>query len=65
MTFEESLKNLGIEEYADRIFNSNSHGELFHLLDYISLAEYFTDKELFVMCFKEIIRPKSYRRWFI
>lgn len=56
MTFEEALKNLGIEEYADRIFHSNSHGELFHLLDYILIAEHFTDKQFFRWWFKEIIK---------
>lgn len=39
MTFEQALKKLNIEEYGERIFNSNSHGELFHLADYIFLAE--------------------------
>jgi len=39
MTFQEALKELGIEEYKERIFNSNSHGELFHLNDYIIIAE--------------------------
>ena len=29
MTFGEALKKLGIEEYKERIYNSNSHGELF------------------------------------
>ena len=56
MTFQESLKALGIEEYADRIWNSNSHGELFHLVDYILLAEWFTDKELFKLMFCEIVK---------
>ncbi len=56
MTFEESLKNLGIEDYSDRIFHSNSHGELFHLLDYILFAEIFTDKIFFKSMFCEIVR---------
>ena len=38
MNFNEALKVLGIEDYAERIFNSNSHGELFHLHQYIQLA---------------------------
>ena len=33
MNFEEALKKLDIEEYEERIINSNSHGELFHLQD--------------------------------
>ena len=39
MTFEEALKKLDIEDYSTRIFNSNSHGELFHLMDYIAIAQ--------------------------
>ena len=39
MTYEEAIKKLGLERYSQRIINSNSHGELFHLLDYIRLAE--------------------------
>lgn len=39
MDFKESLKFLGISEYEERIFKSNSHGELFHLTDYIWIAE--------------------------
>ena len=38
MSFKEALKILNIEEYGDRIFRSNSHGELFHCMDYILLA---------------------------
>ena len=39
MTFNEALKKLNIEDYGERIFNSNSHGELSHCMDYISLAQ--------------------------
>jgi len=39
MSFTEALKILNIEDYRDRIFNSNSHGELFHLQDYITVAQ--------------------------
>ena len=39
MTFKKALTVLGIEDYGRRIFNSNSHGELFHLSDYLCLAE--------------------------
>ena len=37
--FKKALKRLNIEDYYSRIFNSSSHGELFHLGDYIMLAE--------------------------
>lgn len=56
MTFDESLKKLGIEEYSERILNSNSRGELSHLQDYFLLAEYFTDKEPFPELFKGIVK---------
>ena len=39
MNFKESLKILNIEDYEERIFNSNSHGELFHCFDYITVAQ--------------------------
>lgn len=38
MTFKQALKKLNIEDYGERIFQSNSHGELFHLQDYILIA---------------------------
>jgi hypothetical protein len=41
MTFQEALKKLNIEDYADRIWNSNSHGELFFIQDYINMATSF------------------------
>lgn len=52
MTFQEALKKLDIEDYGSRIFNSNSHGELFHLAQYFSMAEKL----------KEI---GGFREWFI
>jgi hypothetical protein len=39
MTLQDALKILHIEKYHDRIINSNSHGELFHIMDYAMLAE--------------------------
>ena len=47
----EVLQKLGIEEYADRIFHSNSHGELFHLDDYYRLYELYKDSEAFMEYF--------------
>lgn len=41
MSFQEAVKYLGIERYAERIWNSNSHGELFHCDDYIWLAQWY------------------------
>ena len=63
MTFEESLKTLGIEDYSDRIFNSNSHGELFHLVDYIWLAEHFSAKDLLFHEWFEIIVKSAEQNW--
>ncbi len=56
MNFHESLKILGIEEYGERIFNSNSHGELFHLYDYISLAESIGETDWFKKWFNGIVK---------
>lgn len=56
MEFKEALKKLGIEKYGERIFNGNSHGELFHLYDYISLAENIEDTEWFPEWFDTIIK---------
>jgi len=60
MTFREALQTLGIEEYHDRIYNSNSHGELYHLEQYFYMAEIIKDKEedrkLFPEVFKDIVK---------
>ena len=53
MNFKESLKILGIEDYAERIYSSNSHGELFHLQQYFILADVFKDK-----------KAEWFREWF-
>ena len=62
MNFKQSLKKLGIEEYENRIFHSNSHGELFHLLDYISLANMVNDKKIFKEWFEEIV-SQAEKNW--
>ncbi len=54
MTFKEALRILDIEDFGKRIFNSNSHGELFHLADYIWLAENLVPED-----------AKYFRQWFI
>lgn len=62
MTFNEALKILGIEDYAERIYKSNSHGELFHLEQYIELANILKDglikegKGAFRLWFEEVIK---------
>ena len=62
MTFIEALKILEIEEFKERIFNSNSHGELFHLEDYISIAETLGKTDWFSKWFKEIVSLAE-QRW--
>lgn len=55
MDFKEAFKKLGIEEYSERIFNSNSHGELFYLYDYIAIAKAMDDATWFKDWFSEVI----------
>jgi len=43
MTFKEALKILKIEDYGERIFNSNSRGELSHLYVYGQYAQMTKD----------------------
>ncbi len=43
-SFIKSLEILQIEDFAERIINSNSHGELFHIADYIRLARIVKEK---------------------
>lgn len=45
MTFQDALKKLDIEDYGEQIFNSNSHGELFHLGQYIRIAEQIKNED--------------------
>lgn len=47
MNLQECLQILDIEDYAERIFHSNSHGELFHLYDYYELATHFGKNDWF------------------
>jgi hypothetical protein len=56
MNFLEALQKLKIEDYAERIFNSNSHGELMHLRDYIVLAEHCEDADAFRAWFVSVVQ---------
>ena len=62
--FKKALQTLEIEKYYERIFNSNSHGELFHLLDYILLAEIFNNEKWFAEWFEEVVKyaEKNWKR---
>lgn len=55
MTFKEALQRLNIEDYGERIFHSNSHGELFHLYDYVVFAEAEGDVNWFRRWFEDIV----------
>lgn len=68
MNFGDAIKKLNIEDYGERIFNSNSHGELFHLSDYVAIAEVCGEdtgwfREWFVAAVKDVEahwkRPES------
>ena len=63
-TFDDALKKLGIEEYKERIFNSNSHGELFHIDQYITIANGWKDgeeaKQVFQSFFKGMVEHAKY-----
>jgi len=55
MDSKEVFEKLGIEDYADRIFKSNSHGELFHLQQYYELAKMGVNKEMFRKEFIKVV----------
>lgn len=56
MTFIEALKKLGIEGYAERIWRSNSRGELSHLNQYFHLAEMEGDLSWFSPWFESVVK---------
>lgn len=64
LSFKEALKILNIEQYEKRIFNSNSHGELFHLQQYIVLAKTLGKTNWFSDWFKIIVEEagKNWKR---
>lgn len=68
MTFRDAIKKLGIEDYGNRIFHSNSNGELTHLTDYIEMAKNMNGsvrwfRPIFLLCVdyaeKNWRRPES------
>jgi hypothetical protein len=57
MNFKEALQILNIEDYGERIFSSNSQGELFHLYQYVELADIFKDNsEWFRSWFEGVVK---------
>ena len=62
MNYNEALKILGIEKYAERIFHSNSHGELFHLQQYFTLAETLGETDWFKNWFEAIVKQAE-EKW--
>lgn len=61
-TFGEALKKLDIEDYGEKIFHSNSHGELIHISDYIHLANLSNDMTWFRNWFIRIVNSAE-RTW--
>lgn len=55
MNFNKALETLGIEEYRNRILHSNSHGELFYLEQYSTIAEILGKTEWFKEWFESIV----------
>ena len=62
MTFEKALKILNIEDYKERILNSNSKGELIHLADYILIASTFPKGVDFRNWFEQIVKMAN-EKW--
>jgi hypothetical protein len=62
MNFKDAIKKLNIEDYGERIFNSNSRGELFHLKDYILIAETIEDTSWFREWFIAIVKEAE-EKW--
>lgn len=66
ISFKDALKILDIQEYEERIFNSNSHGELYHLQDYIDVANFLkgspTAVQIFKKHFEECVED-AYKNW--
>lgn len=64
MNFKKALEILEIEEYGEIIFKSNSNGELFHLQQYIYLAEMLKEMEkgIFKRWFENIVKY-AYENW--
>lgn len=51
MKFQKVCDKLGIGKYAERIFHSNSHGELFFIYDYMGFLEIAEKDESFAEWF--------------
>jgi hypothetical protein len=62
MSFKDCCEKLGIAKYAERIFHSNSHGELFHLADYYHLAQIEGDMSWFAPWFEAVVKEAE-EKW--
>ena len=64
ISFDEALEKLNIVDYREKIFNSNSHGELIHLIDYIYIAENIKEEIDFRSFFIDVVEwsNKSWKR---
>ena len=56
ITFKQALEILGIEKYSQRIIDSNSRGELFHLTQYMNLATILGKGDWFVEWFESVVK---------
>ena len=61
-TFGEAVRVLNIEDYSDRIINSNSRGELFHCVDYIMIANAISNPETFKAWFDQVVQSAE-KHW--
>ena len=63
-SFRNSLKLLNIEDYLERIVNSNSHGGLTHLVDYMFIAAACENPSEFREEFEGIVKTaeKTWKR---
>lgn len=64
MSFKDVLEILGIEKYEQRIMDSNSYGELFHLQQYVNLSKIVGKTDWFPIWFDGVVdsAEKSWRR---
>jgi len=62
MDFKSALGKLNIEDYGERIFHSNSHGELLHLADYANIVDMFDDVSWFREWFEATVKSAE-EKW--
>tara|TARA_R110000744_G_scaffold206883_1_gene325503 strand:- start:242 stop:508 length:267 start_codon:yes stop_codon:yes gene_type:complete len=63
MEFKEALEILGIEKYSERIINSNSKGNLFHIPEYYFLAKDIDNKNNWFAGWFEAVVNSAEENW--